>query len=157
MCFFQVFQPWIQRRKIAYALHKQLMSGILRQLKSHAVGKLITDEGKPNVEVMEKLFNKLDKDSDGRLSPDEMRGLVVGIQLDEMDMDVDDAVSKVMKDFDLSEDSLVDKNEFINGISRWLRKALRSAGGFSSDQSSPILRILRSFQRVNIKQSLCAI
>lgn len=133
------------------------MSGILRQLKSHAVGKLITDEGKPNVEVMEKLFNKLDKDSDGRLSPDEMRGLVVGIQLDEMDMDVDDAVSKVMKDFDLSEDSLVDKNEFINGISRWLRKALRSAGGFSSDQSSPILRILRSFQRVNIKQSLCAI
>ncbi|KAK4789394.1 hypothetical protein SAY86_020713 [Trapa natans] len=146
-CFYQVFQPQIQRRKIAYAMHKQLMSGILRQIKSRAVGKLIDDEGKPNQEVILSLFQLLDKNSDGFLSPDEIRGLVVGIQLDEMDMDVDDAVSRVLNDFDLSEDSSIDKNEFIRGITKWLHKAMRSAGRSSRNEGSQISRLLNSFQR----------
>ncbi|KAK4741731.1 hypothetical protein SAY87_025319 [Trapa incisa] len=145
--FYQVFQPQIQRRKIAYAMHKQLMSGILRQIKSRAVGKLIDDEGKPNQEVILSLFQMLDKDSDGFLSPDEIRGLVVGIQLDEMDMDVDDAVSRVLNDFDLSKDSSIDKNEFIRGITKWLHKAMRSAGRSSRNEGSQISRLLNSFQR----------
>lgn len=147
--FLQVFQPWIQRRRIAYALHKQVMSGFLRRLKSRAIGKLVTDEGKPDVDVIERLFEKLDKDSNGVLSPEEIRGLVVGIQFDEVDMDVDDAVSKVIEDLDISEDSHVDKDEFVRGISRWLHKAMRSAGRSNGDGSLHIARVLKSFQRVH--------
>ncbi|PKI42579.1 hypothetical protein CRG98_037024 [Punica granatum] len=144
---YQVSQPWIQRRKFAYAVHKRVMSGILGQLKLRTIGRLLTDEGKPNTEVMEKLFEKLDKDSDGFLSPEEMRGLLVGIQFEEMDMNFDDAVSKVMKDFDISEDSHINKEEFVRGISKWLHKAMRSKGHFHCDESSKITRLLNSFQR----------
>lgn len=49
----QVFQPWIQKRKIAYAMHKRVMSGILKQLKTNALGNLIDEEGKPNTIVIE--------------------------------------------------------------------------------------------------------
>lgn len=51
----QVFQPWIQKRKLAYAKHKHVMSEILKQLKTNALGKFLTDDGDPNKVVIEKL------------------------------------------------------------------------------------------------------
>ncbi|XP_042502305.1 sodium/calcium exchanger NCL-like isoform X2 [Macadamia integrifolia] len=44
-CLYQVFQPWIQKRRLAYAKHKHVISGILKHLKKHALGRLLTDEG----------------------------------------------------------------------------------------------------------------
>ncbi|KAF8408999.1 hypothetical protein HHK36_005070 [Tetracentron sinense] len=40
---------------------------------------------------------------------------------------LDEAVTRVMKEFDTSNDSHVDVDEFVRGISNWLTKALRSA------------------------------
>ena len=51
----QVFQPWIQRRRLAFVKHKHVISGILSHLKKHALGKLLTDDGEPNTEIIKKL------------------------------------------------------------------------------------------------------
>lgn len=51
----QVFQPWIQKRRIEYAKQKQLISGILKLVKMHALGRLFTDDGEPNIDVIQKL------------------------------------------------------------------------------------------------------
>ncbi|KAJ4975791.1 hypothetical protein NE237_000897 [Protea cynaroides] len=48
----QVFQPWIQKRKLAYVKHKHVISGILKDLKARSVGRLLTDKGQPDVEVI---------------------------------------------------------------------------------------------------------
>lgn len=53
--FLQVFQPWIQKRRIEYAKQKQLISGILKLVKMHALGRLFTDDGEPNIDVIQKL------------------------------------------------------------------------------------------------------
>lgn len=53
----QIFQPWIQKRKLAYAKHKHLVSGILRNLKMMALGRLFKEDGEPNTEVIEKLVS----------------------------------------------------------------------------------------------------
>lgn len=37
-CLYQVCQPWIQKRHIAYAKHKHVISGILQHLKMRALG-----------------------------------------------------------------------------------------------------------------------
>jgi hypothetical protein len=50
----QVFQPRVQRRRLAYAKHKHVISGILKNLKMRALGRLCDDDGKPNEEVMRK-------------------------------------------------------------------------------------------------------
>lgn len=56
----QVFQPWIQKRKLALSKHKHVMSEILIQLKTNALGRLLTNDGDPNKVVIEKLvFIKL--------------------------------------------------------------------------------------------------
>ncbi|KAK9085455.1 hypothetical protein Sjap_025866 [Stephania japonica] len=125
-CVYQVFQPWIQERKLDFVKHKLVISGILKHFKMHALGRLLTDDGDPNIDAIRKLFQKLDNDSDERLSPEELRALILGIRFIEIDFDEEDAVGKVLKDFDTSGDSFVDQDEFINGISKWLDEAKRS-------------------------------
>ena len=50
----QVFQPWIQRRKLAYVKHKHVISGILRHAQMQALGRLLNDDGTPNEDVIRK-------------------------------------------------------------------------------------------------------
>ncbi|XP_030479631.2 sodium/calcium exchanger NCL [Cannabis sativa] len=132
-CLYQVFQPWIQRRRLEYAKHKHVISGILKHLKTNK--RLLSDDGEPDVEVISKLFDKIDADNDGHLSTAEIRALIIGINFNEIDLDSDDAANKVMSDFDTSNDRRVDKEEFVIGISKWLTEAKRSRrqGSVSSD------------------------
>lgn len=51
----QIFQPWIQKRRLAYAKHKHVISGILRNLKMLTLGKLFKEDGQPNTDVIERL------------------------------------------------------------------------------------------------------
>lgn len=52
--FFQVMQPKLQKRRLAFAKHKHVRSRILKYLKMRALGRLLTDQGEPNKEVLEK-------------------------------------------------------------------------------------------------------
>ncbi|KAM5578267.1 sodium/calcium exchanger NCL-like [Rosa sericea] len=125
---YQIFQPWIQKRRLAYAKHKHVMSEILKQLKTNALGRLLTDDGDPNKVVIEKLFRTLDQNSDGYLNTTDLRSLIIGIQFDDdVDINIDEVISQVMRDFDTTRDSKIDVDEFFKGISRWLNKAKRAA------------------------------
>lgn len=69
----------------------------------------------------------IDIDKDGNISYPELRALIVGIRFDEIDLDADDAVQKVMDDFDTSNNELIDVEEFVKGISKYLNEAKHSA------------------------------
>ncbi|XP_042502304.1 sodium/calcium exchanger NCL-like isoform X1 [Macadamia integrifolia] len=150
-CLYQVFQPWIQKRRLAYAKHKHVISGILKHLKKHALGRLLTDEGQPNTEVIKKLFKAIDLDSDGNLSGSELGALLLGIHFDEIDFVMDDAVKKLLEDFDTSHDSRVDEEEFLNGISRWIEVAKRSVV-LTGNQGSHTTKVLDGFHHKIMKE-----
>ncbi|XP_024980650.1 sodium/calcium exchanger NCL-like [Cynara cardunculus var. scolymus] len=122
-CLYQVYQPTLQKRHLDFAKHKHVRSRILKFLKMRALGRLVDMNGEPNREVLVKLFNSIDANQDGSLSIPELRALVVGMQLYEINMNEEDAVTKVMKDFDTSENNEVEFDEFVNGIGRWLQEA----------------------------------
>lgn len=141
-CLYQVFQPWVQRRRLDYIRHRHVMSGILTHLKKHALGRLCTEDGRPNVEVLSKLFKAIDENADGYLSPSELRALIVGIQFNEISMDHNDAVEKVMKEFDTSHDSQVDLEEFIAGVGKWLEEA---KGANDSNHAADSMKFIDAF------------
>ncbi|XP_058095700.1 sodium/calcium exchanger NCL1-like [Magnolia sinica] len=122
-CIYQVFQPWIQRRRLAYAKHKHVISGILRHAQKDALGKLLTEDGEPNIPVIRKLFHKIDLDSDNLVSASELKALIIGMQFEEINVDTTDAVKKLMDDFDTTGDSNIDEDEFVTGIMKWIREA----------------------------------
>ncbi|KAK7401787.1 hypothetical protein VNO78_13556 [Psophocarpus tetragonolobus] len=143
-CLYQIFQPWIQRRKLAYIKHKHVILGFLTHLKERSLGKLLTDTGEPDKEVVRKLFTTIDEDEDGSLTHNELRALVIGIEFGEIDLDHDDAVKSIMSDFDTSGNQLVDQDEFVNGVCRWLQRAQR-ARVRSGDAGSHTMRFLSDF------------
>ncbi|XP_059443115.1 sodium/calcium exchanger NCL-like isoform X2 [Corylus avellana] len=122
-CLYQVLQPWIQKRKLAYVKHTHVIVGLLKHLRQRALGRLHRDDGSPNDDVIDKLFSAIDTNKDGNISKAELRVLIVGIEFEEIDdLDQEDAVDRVMKEFDTSHDEVIDKDEFVQGIKRWLRK-----------------------------------
>ena len=50
----QIFQPWIQRRKLAYVKRKHVIVGLLKHLKQHALGRMLKEDGEPDKEIIEK-------------------------------------------------------------------------------------------------------
>ncbi|XP_058221561.1 sodium/calcium exchanger NCL-like [Rhododendron vialii] len=142
-CLYQVFQPWIQIRRIAFAKHKHVISGILKHLKQRALGRLLRDDGTPNADVIAKLFHALDVDGDDQISYAELKAMIIGIQFDEINLDQADATDKVMKDFDTSLNTKIELQEFIAGISRWLDEARHSVA--SSNGGSNTVKYLEDF------------
>ncbi|KAI4366060.1 hypothetical protein MLD38_021983 [Melastoma candidum] len=130
-CLYQIFQPWIQKRKLEYVNHKHVIFGFLKHVKKHALGKLMTEDGEVNKVVVQKLFKTIDENGDGLLSVGELKAFIVGVRFEEIDLDESDAVNKIMKDFDTSNDYHLDEHEFVGGITRWLDKAVRSGEGAS--------------------------
>ncbi|KAL6597727.1 hypothetical protein ACP70R_046532 [Stipagrostis hirtigluma subsp. patula] len=135
-CVYQVIQPWIQKRKLAYAKRKHVLSGILRHAQMQGLGRLLNEDGTPNESVIRKLFHKIDLDQSHNLTQAELHALIVGINFDEVDFDKEDAVDKVMDDFDTSRDVVVDEQEFVEGMKKWLNEAKRTmpAGRAYSDR-----------------------
>jgi Ca2+-binding EF-hand superfamily protein len=86
----------------------------------------------------------MDQNNDNYISPKELRALILGIQIEGVNMD--DLEEKVMKEFDISGDSNVTETEFIYGISKWLSESQKSA----SDQDQDRPKFFRSISKVNI-------
>ncbi|KAJ3692144.1 hypothetical protein LUZ60_012494 [Juncus effusus] len=122
-CFYQIYQPWIQKRRLEYVRLKLVMSGILHHFQLKFLGRLMNEDGSPNVHSISKLFHAIDSDGDQKISCDELHAFVVGIQFEEMDLEKESAVNEVMGDFDTSGNNFIEENEFIEGVSKWLREA----------------------------------
>ncbi|MCD9560368.1 hypothetical protein HAX54_018992 [Datura stramonium] len=112
--------------------------------KKTRIGETFLDHGTPNREVLEKLFHAIDENGDERLSHAELRALVVGIRLEEINLEENDAIAKVLKDFDTSCDDQVDLTEFIAGVEKWLYE-VRSSNGSSNVAGPNTIKYLDDF------------
>ncbi|KAA8523971.1 hypothetical protein F0562_010598 [Nyssa sinensis] len=141
---YQVFQPWIQRRRLAYVKHKRIILAILKHLRMHSLGRFLKDDGKPNPDIIGKLFKMIDGNGDGFISVPELRAFIVGARFEEINLNEDAAVDEMMKDFDKSHDSRIDPVEFFNGISKWLEEAKHF--GVSFQAQSHTIKYLTDIQ-----------
>ncbi|CAN6553151.1 unnamed protein product [Malus baccata var. baccata] len=125
---YQFFQPWIQSRRLEYLLRKYIPKNILPSL--------MTVGGNPNVSIIKGLFHRIDKNHNTYISADELRALILGIQIEEIGLDDDDYAEEVMKQFDLSGDAQIAETEFVNGISKWINPAKPPANDKGHEHTS---------------------
>lgn len=123
----EVVQPFSKKRRFEKAEIDHLMARILKHAQSEALEAehLVLDDGKPNVDRIKSLFKKFDTDRSNSLSRSELEQLIQttvrtgGSQLNHQEM-----VKKFIKDFDTDGDSIVDEQEFVHGMTKWLNKAM---------------------------------
>lgn len=99
-----------------------------------------------------RLFETIDVNHDGHLSASELRALIIGIRFDEIDLDKDDAVEKLMRDFDTTSDSQIDGPEFVAGITKWLNEAKRAGNSYNGHGGT--MKFLGDFHAVSFTHEI---
>lgn len=51
----------------------------------------------------------------------ELKEVIVDLKFGNIPLDADEAVKKIMEQLDTSEDGMISKDEFVNGVSQWLQ------------------------------------
>ncbi|KAK3424419.1 hypothetical protein EUGRSUZ_F01188 [Eucalyptus grandis] len=121
--FYQIFEPWIQKRRLEYVKHEQLMLRIIQHLQRHALERLLTENGAPNTHAIRRLFEEIDQDGDDAISPSDLKELLLEIKFKHMHVDKDKAVDEIMREFDIAGDHRISKDEFVTGFTKWLEEA----------------------------------
>ncbi|KAG8385479.1 hypothetical protein BUALT_Bualt03G0049600 [Buddleja alternifolia] len=107
--FYQIFRPWIQTRRFEYLMNKYAQDKLLR---------LLSRNGKPNIQKIHDLFNKIDKDKSASVSALELRVLLLGVKMDDDDLSTDRDVENILASFDTSGDGRINQDEFIRGMTK---------------------------------------
>ncbi|XP_073156727.1 sodium/calcium exchanger NCL2-like [Henckelia pumila] len=118
--FYQFFQPWIQRRRLLYIKHEHLVVDILKHLQNQTMGKLLTDNGSPNVVIIRRLFEERDQDGDKAISFPELKEFLQEIKFRKHESDKDTTTAEIMQEFDIDNDQKITMDEFVKGMSKWL-------------------------------------
>ncbi|XP_017222088.1 sodium/calcium exchanger NCL1-like [Daucus carota subsp. sativus] len=111
---YQIFQPWIQERRFKYLTQKFVKDKL--QV-------LLTNKGEPNIELIKQIFQGIDHNNDHVISPAELRTLIIGIKLEDDGFVRGDYADKVREAFDINNDTNINEDEFVNGLSQFLLDA----------------------------------
>ncbi|KAI3716952.1 hypothetical protein L1987_68202 [Smallanthus sonchifolius] len=114
---YQIFQPWIQNRRFDYVTQKFVKNKLL---------KLLSTNGKVNVQLIKNLHKELDKNHDGKVTNAELKTLLLGIQIEADGELSEDLVERVMDQLDLSGDESIQEDEFVRILTKWLKDARKS-------------------------------
>ncbi|BFG29106.1 hypothetical protein CerSpe_153800 [Prunus speciosa] len=117
---YQIFHPWVQKRRLEFVKHGHLVSSILQHVQKHALGRVLTVKGAPNLYAIRRLFEEVDEDGDNYISLSEVKELLHEIKFISTEDDKDKGTAEVMKQFDLDHDGKITKDEFINGFTKWI-------------------------------------
>ncbi|KAL8468164.1 hypothetical protein ACS0TY_031417 [Phlomoides rotata] len=104
----------------------RIMSKILKHAETNLLKSelLITEDGKPNIERIQKLFKEFDRDGDKAITTDELKQLISSVKFGEFQMKEEDVLKELFKDFDEDNNNIIDEPEFVEGVKKWLSKAV---------------------------------
>ncbi|CAH8358630.1 unnamed protein product [Eruca vesicaria subsp. sativa] len=79
--------------------------------------------GQLSKESLQRLFEKIDVNKDGKIQVSELKDLTVEFgMLGRMKCDIHELATTLLADFDSDSDGEIDENEFEKGISKWLKQ-----------------------------------
>ncbi|XP_058197527.1 sodium/calcium exchanger NCL2-like isoform X2 [Rhododendron vialii] len=140
---YQILNPWIQERSLEYMKYENLLAGFLNHVQRHTQGRLVTNEGAPNVPVIRSLFAKVDRDGDQTVSISEVEALIEDLKSGKVDVEKEYAIAEVLKTFDLNKDGTITEGEFVEGFKKWIHEAKHLAEDGSSHSRKSLRQVVQ--------------
>ncbi|XP_048132248.1 sodium/calcium exchanger NCL2-like [Rhodamnia argentea] len=132
-CTYQVFKPWIQKKRLEYLVRLYEGESLLQSL--------LTVHGKPNILRIKDLFQKMDQNKDSQVLKTELYAFMLGIQIEEAGLSTDDYTDTLMKLFNFSIEESISESEFVQGICKWLEEDLLPINSLAQARSSDSSRV----------------
>ncbi|KAL3693674.1 hypothetical protein R1sor_007325 [Riccia sorocarpa] len=131
-CIYQVSFPWLQQKRIQEARLQYMRSRALQSvtslsLKSALKSPLLLKEEESGLsqEVLKQLFATFDLNHDGYIQKDELKGLLIGLELEEGIIPAKGQVDLWLEDFDVNMDGTLSEDEFLAGITKWAQRIFK--------------------------------
>ncbi|KAF7822663.1 sodium/calcium exchanger NCL2-like [Senna tora] len=77
---YQIFEPWIQKRRLEYVKHDHLILRILKHVEKNTLQRMLTKHGSPNISFIRRLYREIDQDGDSVVSASEVKELLLRSQ-----------------------------------------------------------------------------
>ncbi|KAF5943876.1 hypothetical protein HYC85_017953 [Camellia sinensis] len=140
-----IFDPWIQERSLEYAKYENLLAGFLHHFQRHAQGKLVTNEGSPNIPVIKTLFARIDKDGDQTVSVSELEALILDIKSGKANVEKEYAVAEVVQPWiETKRDALAKIERLMSRILKHVQNKALEAEGLLTDDGRPNIDRMKS-------------
>ncbi|CAN4084141.1 unnamed protein product [Withania somnifera] len=144
---YQIRNPWMQERSLEYSKYENLLAGFLTHVQRHARGKLINEEGQPDIDVIKRLFHETDRDANKCLTVAELENLILEMQAGKVQMDKDYAISKILNSFDRNKDKIIEEEEFEEGCKRWIEEATELAQSDDSNSKKILRKVAEKYTK----------
>ncbi|EYU28050.1 hypothetical protein MIMGU_mgv1a023246mg [Erythranthe guttata] len=107
----------------------KIMSKILKHAETQLLKSesLITPDGKPDIERIQSLFKQFDTDGNKSISASELEQLISTVKFGEFKPKREDIIKELFNDFDKDDNNSIDEREFVEGVKKWLNKAIHVA------------------------------
>ncbi|KAM3394077.1 hypothetical protein P3S68_003078 [Capsicum galapagoense] len=142
---YQLWDPWIQKRSLEYSKYENLLAAFLQHVQRHAKGKLVDEQGRPDIQVIERLFFETDKDANKSITLVELENLVIDMQSGKVKVDKNYAISKILAGFDRNNDQKIDLEEFVEGYKIWIEEAKMLAKSDDSTTRRILNKVVQPF------------
>ncbi|KAK7335102.1 hypothetical protein VNO80_26873 [Phaseolus coccineus] len=119
---YQIFEPWVQKRRLEYVKHDHLILRILQHVQKNTLQRIFTKNGTPNVSAIRRLYREIDQDGSSGISASEVKDLLLKNKVTETNFDEEREVKEVLQIFDLDGDKKINKEEFVSGFTKWLHQ-----------------------------------
>ncbi|XP_076907099.1 sodium/calcium exchanger NCL2-like [Bidens hawaiensis] len=119
---YQMCEPTIQKRRLAYVKHEHLVVDILKHLQEHAAGQVLAEDGSLNLPAIQRIFANIDQDGDSYITFPELRKLLQDIKFTQLTWNKEKTMEEIMKEFDKDGDSKVTMEEFVERFEKWLEE-----------------------------------
>ncbi|RDY04255.1 Sodium/calcium exchanger NCL2, partial [Mucuna pruriens] len=117
---YQIFEPWVQKRRLEYVKHDHLILKILQHVQKNTLQRILTKNGSPNVSAIRRLYREIDQDGSSGISASDVKDLLLKNKVTETNIDEEKEIKEVLKVFDLDGDQKINKEEFVSGFTKWL-------------------------------------
>ncbi|KAM3394078.1 sodium/calcium exchanger NCL2 [Capsicum galapagoense] len=144
---YQLWDPWIQKRSLEYSKYENLLAAFLQHVQRHAKGKLVDEQGRPDIQVIERLFSETDKDANKRITLVELENLVIDMQSGKVKVDKNYAISKILAVFDRNNDQKIDLEEFVEGYKKWIEEAKMLAKSDDSTTRRILNKVVQQYTK----------
>ncbi|KAM3239282.1 hypothetical protein P3L10_014316 [Capsicum annuum] len=144
---YQLWDPWIQKRSLEYSKYENLLAAFLQHVQRHAKGKLVDEQGRPDIKVIERLFSETDKDANKSITLVELENLVIDMQSGKVKVDKNYAISKILAVFDSNNDQKIDLEEFVEGYKKWIEEAKMLAKSDDSTTRRILNKVVQQYTK----------
>ncbi|KAG4960755.1 hypothetical protein GLYMA_13G272300v4 [Glycine max] len=119
---YQVFKPQIEKTRLEYIKHDDLILRIFQRVEKQTLQKILTDDGTPNVAAISGLYHEISQSGGKDLLASEVKELLFGNKLNDTNIK-EEQITDMLKVFDRNGDQIITKEEFVTGLTEYINQS----------------------------------